>query len=111
MSAVAAEVNQATRELEQRETALENRNRVRLFLFGQDDEVVAAMQQTMTEQQTRIEEMKQLMMDCTDCDQGITEALLAQVQNLEREQNRLQTVVDDADGRTGLFGFLFGWMR
>lgn len=111
MSAVAAQVSQATQALAQNEQQLETRSRVQLFLFGQDDEVVAEMEQVMEQQQTRIEEMKQLMLDCTDCDQGATETLLAQIQNMEQEQARLQTVVDDADSRTGLFGFLFGWLR
>ncbi len=111
MSAVATEVNQATQALAQNEEKLETRSRVQLFLFGQNDEVVAVMQQEMEQQQTRIEEMKQLLLTCDDCDQQATEALLAQIQNMEREQARLQTVVDDADDRTGLFGFLFGWLR
>jgi hypothetical protein len=111
MSEVATEVNQAFRGMEQREQALENRSRVRLFFFGQDEGVVGAMQQEMEQNRLRIEEMRQLMESCDGCDPEAQEPLMTQLQNMEREQERLETVAADAEGRQGLFGFLFGWMR
>ena len=111
MSEVAQQVNQAMNGLATREEALQNRSRLQLFLFGQDDEVVAEMRQEMEQNQNRIEEMKQYMLNCEDCDQGATQFLVNQIQQMEREQARLQTVTDEAADRVGLFGFLFGWMR
>lgn len=111
MSTVATEVSQAMQGLATREEALQNRSRVRLFLFGQDDDVVGDMQQTMEQNQERIQEMKTLLRNCGDCDQQATQTLVTEIQKLEREHDRLQQVVDDAAGRVGLFGFLFGWMR
>ena len=111
MSEVAREVNQAMDGLATREAALQDRSRLQLFLFGSDDEVVSEMQQAMQENQTRMQEMQQLLDDCGDCDEGATQVLVTQLQNMQREQDRLQQVTDDAASRQGLFGFLFGWLR
>jgi len=108
---VAQEMNQATKNLATQEEALQDRSRVQLLLFGQDSDVVATMQQEMEQNQNRITELKQFMLNCEDCDQGATEVLVTQIQSMEREQNRLQDIVVDADKKVGLFGFLFGWMR
>ena len=111
MSEMAEEMNRAMVGLETREEALHNRSRLQLFLFGQDETIVGEMQQTMEQNQERIQEMKQYMLDCTDCDQQATETLVNEIQKMEREHERMQAVVGDATDRQGLFGFLFGWLQ
>jgi hypothetical protein len=110
MSAVAAEVNQAFRGLAQRETALEERSRLQLFFFGHDEAQVALMQQEMEQNRVRIAEMRQLTANCDDCEPGVEEPLMAQLQHMEQEQERIERVADEAAARRGVFGFLFGWM-
>ncbi len=111
MSQVAQEMSQAMDSLTKNESLLENRSRLQLFLFGQDSEAVSEMEQTMEQNQSRIEEMQQYILTCEDCDQAAVQLVQNQIQNLEQEQNRLQTVVSDAGDQLGLFGFLFGWLR
>jgi len=111
MSEIAREMNQAYAGMAAREEALQNRGRLQLFLFGQDDEVVAAVQQEMEQNQNRVEEMTQYMRNCEDCDQEVTQMLVTQIQNMEREHSRLQEVANEAAGQRGIFGFLFGWLR
>lgn len=108
---IAQEMNQAAQVLEKNESVLQNRSRTQLFLFGQDSAAVATMQQEMERNQDRIQDLTQYMRDCEDCDQAATQMLVTQIQNMEREQDRLTQVVDDASGRRGVLGFLFGWMR
>jgi hypothetical protein len=111
MSEVAREMGQTVNELAAQELRLENRGRLQRFFFGQDDEVVATMQQEMEQNQNRIEEMKQYLSECEDCDEETVEYLASQIQNMEQEHNRLRLLIDNAAEQDGLFGFLFGWLR
>lgn len=110
MSEVAQEVNQAMNGLSVREEALQNRSKIRTFFFGQDQDQVQLMQQEMEQNQNRLEELKQLLKDCDDCDQETIQLLVEQHQMLEQEQNRVQVVAEEAAGKHGIFGFLFGWI-
>lgn len=110
MSEVAEEVNQAMNGLATREEALQDRSRVLTFFFGQDQDQVQLMQQEMEQNQNRLEELKQLLRDCDNCDKETIDLLVEQHQMLEQEQNRVQAVVQEAADKRGVFGFLFGWM-
>lgn len=110
MSEVAEEVSQAMNGLAVREEALQNRSRIRTFFFGQDQEQVKQMQQEMEQNRNRLEELKQLLKDCNDCDPETIQLLVEQHQMLEQEQNRVQVIANEAAGKRGIFGFLFGWI-
>jgi len=111
MSTMAQEMNHAMETTAAHEEALQERSRVQLFFFGQDEDTVGAMKKEVDQNRDRIVEMKQLMRNCEDCDEGATQFLVEQIQNMEREQTRLQEVTDNAVGQRGVFGFLFGWLR
>lgn len=111
MSAVAAEMTQAEEHMRQREEALAKRSWLRTMLFGQNQVTVSELRELANQNQNRIQEMSQLLNECSDCDAEAKRVLAEQVRLLEQERERIQQVALDAAERRGLFNFLFGWLR
>jgi len=108
MSEVAEAVNQAAQGMTQREEVLEQRSWLRAFFFGQDQDQVRALQEEAEQNQVRIQELNQLLTNCDGCDGEVRTILQEQVQTMLQEQDRLDQVAENAAGRWGLLGWLFG---
>jgi hypothetical protein len=78
------------------------------MLFGGDREAAGLLIQYADQNQQRIQQMEQLVTNCSDCDPQVRVTLEEQVQVLSQEQNRLSVLGQQEQGDRGLVGWLFG---
>lgn len=108
INVVKEDVSRATVGMSKRAEVLQQRNWLRKFFFGYDQIEAATLQQEAEQNRVRIQEMNQLLVDCSDCDKRVRTALQEQLQTMQQEQDRLHAVAEDAQGWRGIFGWLFG---
>lgn len=91
------------------EEQVQNRSRLARLFFGSDDEVVQNFENQLDQNNARVRDLTQFMQNW-DGDEQVKMLLQEQIQTMEQEQLRLQSIVDEEKARTGIFGFLFGWL-
>ena len=108
LSRLAGEINQSLAAAYQAEQQMSTRSSFMRKLIGGDRDAAGLLIQSADQNQQRIQEMKQLLATCSDCDPQVRVKLEEQVQTLSQEQNRLLTLGQQELGDRGLFGWLFG---
>lgn len=111
VSQIAQDFNNSVQATIQAEEQIQNRGRFVRFFVGGNEDAAQTLTQEANQNQVRIQEMNQLLTQCTDCDAQVKTMLQEQIQNMEREQERLQQVADSETQSKGLFDYLFGWLR
>ena len=108
LTRLADEVNSSYAAALQVEQQITTRSSFSRMLFGGDQEAAGLLIRYADQNQQRIQEMEQLLMNCSDCDPQVRLALEEQVKVLSREQNRLAVLGQQEQADRGLFGRLFG---
>jgi hypothetical protein len=107
LARLGAEIANSSADAHRAELQIEARSSVSRMLFGGDREAAGLLVQYADQNRQRIQEMEQLLMNCSDCDPQVRVMLEEQVQVLAEEQNRLRVLGQQEQGDRGLFGWLF----
>jgi len=108
LTRLGAEINNSSAAALQAEQRIATRSSFSRILFGGDQEAAGLLIRYADQNQQRIQEMEQLLMNCSDCDPQVRLMLEEQVKVLSREQNRLAVLGQQEQAERGLFGRLFG---
>ena len=108
LTRLGAEINSSSAAALQAEQRIATRSSFSRILFGGDQEAAGLLIQYADQNQQRIQEMEQLLMNCSDCDPQVRLMLEEQVKVLSQEQNRLAVLGQQEQAERGLFGRLFG---
>jgi hypothetical protein len=108
LARLAGEINHTYAEALRAEQQVTTRSSFMRMLIGGDQEAAGLLIQYADQNQQRIQQMEQLLANCSDCDPQVRMLLEEQVQALSQEQNRLLTLGQQEQGDRGLFGWLFG---
>ena len=82
-------------------TKIENRNKIKTFLFGSDYKNLGALRSEIVQTRNRIEQLNRAIENTTD-----TAEIQAQIQNLEQEQTKIESFIKAQEGKFSLFGWL-----
>lgn len=110
ISEIAKEFNNSIQVTTQAEEKIRTRSTVSKIFMGGNKEAAGKLEQETIRNQNRIEELNQLMNQCTECSTETKNILQEQIQLLEQEQERLGNLAENEMGKKGILGFLFGWM-
>ena len=108
LTRLSAEINNSYGDALQAKQQIKSRSSFMRMLLGGDREVAGLLIQYADQNQQRIQQMEQLLANCSDCDPQVRTMLEEQVQVLSQEQNRLLTLGQQEEGDRGLFGWLLG---
>ncbi len=108
LARLAGEINNSLTASYQAEQRIETRSSFTRMLFGGDQDAAGLLIQYADQNQQRIQQMEQLVANCSDCDPQVRATLQEQLQVLAQEQNRLLVTGQQEQGERGFFGWLFG---
>lgn len=111
LTRLGAEVNNSLAIAYQTEQQMKSRSSFMRMLFGGDREAAGLLIQYVDQNQQRIQQMMQIVANCSECDPQVRMMFEEQVQVLSQEQNRLIAFGQQEQGDRGLFGWLFGGAR
>ena len=104
VSQIAKDFNNSVDKTIKAEEKIQSRSALAKLFVGGDKTAAAELEQEVNQNRGRIQSLNQLMEQC-NCD-GETKAVLQeQIQNMEQEQNRLETLAKEQQAN-GLFGWL-----
>jgi hypothetical protein len=108
LTRLAAEINNSYGNALLAEQQMNTRSSFMRMLIGGDQEAAGLLIQYADQNQQRIQQIEQLLTNCSDCDPQVRVILEEQVQVLSMEQNKLATLGQQEQSDRGLFGWLFG---
>jgi hypothetical protein len=106
VSGIAREFNNSLKVTLEAEERIQNRSRFIRFLVGGDDEAADQIEQQITTNRERIQQLNQLKEQLKD-DEELRQMFQDQIQQMEQEQTRLQNLAQNETRSRGLFGWLF----
>ena len=107
VSAIAKEFNNSLKNTTRAEEKIHARDWFSRFFFGGDENAAAEIEAELEQNRARLQNLTNLLEECTDCDEEVKTMLQEQIQNLEQEQNRLRELANAEKGNKGLFGWLW----
>ena len=107
VSAVAREFNNSIQATVRSEEKVRERSGIGRFLFGGDEKAAGELEQQAIQNQQRIMQMQQLVLQCSDCEPGVQAMLQEQLGNMAQEQTRLMQLAQDEKKDKGIFGWLW----
>ena len=108
LTRLSAEINSSYGDALQAEQQIHTRSSFTRMLIGGDRDAAGLLIRYADQNQQRIQEMEQVLANCSDCDPQVRVMLEEQVQTLSIEQNRLATLAQQEQADRGFFGWLFG---
>lgn len=102
---VAQEQNQAKEQVAETIEAVQNRNKIRTFLFGSDYRNLGALRSEMVQTRNRLEQLNRVMENIQN--EEDREQLQTQIQEMEQERIRIENFIREQEGKFSLFGWLF----
>lgn len=106
VSEIARNFNNSVQATIKAEENIEKRSALARFFAGGDVESADEIEQQVTQNLARIQELNQLREEC-DCDEEVKATLQEQIQNMEQEQERLQELAQKEKQSKGLLGWLW----
>ncbi len=106
VSEIAKEFNNSIQATMGAEERMEKRSGFSRFFVGGDEKSAKEIEQEVERNRNRIEILKQLKEQCS-CDEEVKVMYQEQIQNLEQEQNRLETKAQNEMKSKGMFGWLW----
>jgi len=101
---IAQEQNQVREKIADEIESIQERNKIKTFLFGSNYKNLGALRSEMVQTRNRLEKLTGLMEDAT------TEAdkaeLQLQIQTMEQERLRIENFIEDNESKFSLFGWL-----
>lgn len=101
------EIQQSMTTIDQTQQQIRDRDPLTRTLLGGDAQAAQTLLQTTTQNQDRIREMDQLLLNCTTCDSQVRQQLEDQLQVLSQNQTQLQQYAQQELNNRGWFGWLF----
>lgn len=101
---VAQEQNQNKEKTADQIESIEKRNKIKTFLIGTNYKNVGALRNEMVQTRNRLEKLNRLTEQTTDA--ADKTELQNQIQTLEEEQAKIETLLKKAEGKFSLFGWL-----
>jgi DNA-binding Lrp family transcriptional regulator len=101
---IAQEQNKSASTTIQAMEKIQNRNKIRTFLFGSDYRNLGALRSEMVQTRNRLRQLNQLM-EQTENEESKLE-LQNQIQEMEQEQLRIENFIREQEGKFSLFGWL-----
>jgi hypothetical protein len=101
---VAQEQNQNREKTADQIESIEKRNKIKTFLIGTNYKNVGALRSEMVQTRNRLEKLNRLMEQTTNA--ADKTELQNQIQTLEEEQAKIETLLKKAEGKFSLFGWL-----
>lgn len=106
VSEVAREFNNSILVTVVAEEKIQKRNALVRFFAGGEKDAAGEIEGEITQNQERIQELKQLREECA-CGEEVKTMMQEQIQTMEQEQERLQLLADRENNTKGVFG----WFR
>lgn len=103
---IAREQNRAMATTTEMMEKIQNRNKIKTFLFGSDYKNLGALRSEMVQTRNRIEQLNRIMGK-----KASTTEVQTQIQNLEQEQTRMENFIKAQEGKFSLFGWLTKWFN
>ncbi len=108
VSEIARDINRTSRESIELEQKIQKRSRISTFFMGGDNRLAQDIENRVQENKDRIQKLNELIESSDEIDYEIKEMINEEIQNLEKEQNRLNDVANEEKEKRGIFGRLFG---
>lgn len=106
VSTVAKDFNNSLQATIQAEEQIENKGAISRLFTGGSQEAAKVLEGEVTQNQIRIQELKQLKEQC-QCDEEVKAMMQEQIQSMEQEQVRLQALADKEQRSKGLIGWMW----
>ena len=103
ISAIAREFDNSGKDIADAEAKIKSKGVIKKVLFGGDKDAADKIQKEIAKNTVRIEKLKQLKAQCTDCNADIIAFLDEKIADLEKENARLQQVVTTENKYKGWF--------
>jgi len=107
VSEIAREFNNSVENTTNAEEKIHSRDWFSRFFFGGDEVAAADIEAELEQNKARLQNLTNLLEECTDCDEEVRVMLQEQIQNLNQEQERLGELAKAEKGNKGLFGWLW----
>lgn len=91
----------------QAEEKIEKRSGFAKFFIGGDKKAAEELETQVVQNKEKIQELKQLSEECTDCDEAVKEMMQEQIQNMDEEQIRLESLATTQKSKKGLLGWIW----
>jgi len=102
---IAQQQNQSASTTIQAAETVQNRNKIRTFLFGSDYKNLGALRSEMVHTRNRLEQLNRIMENMENEEDRVE--LQNQIQEMEQEQERIENFIREQEGEFSLFGWLF----
>ncbi len=106
ISEIAKEFNNSVQATIRAEERIEKRSGFSRLFAGGDEKAGKEIEQEVERSRNRLQELNQLKEQCS-CDAEVKAVLQEQIQNMEMEQNRLETKAQNEMKSKGMFGWLW----
>jgi len=106
VSEIAKNFNNSVQATIKSEEKIQTRSSITRFFAGGDAKAAQELETEVTQNQQRIQELKQLKDEC-DCDEEVKAMMQEQIQQMEQEQTRLQELAESEKKSKGLLGWLW----
>ncbi|MCK5698945.1 MAG: hypothetical protein KAH93_03790 [Candidatus Aenigmarchaeota archaeon] len=103
---IARSFNNSVQSTIKSEEKIQTRSSITRFFAGGDAKAAQELETEVTQNQQRIQELKQLKDEC-DCDEEVKAMMQEQIQQMEQEQTRLQELAESEKKSKGLLGWLW----
>jgi len=103
---VAVHFNNSVQATIKAEEKIQTRSAFSRFFAGGDEESSKELEQQVTQNQEKLRELEQLKEQC-QCDEEVKTMMQEQIQNMEKEQIRLQDLAEKEKKSKGLLGWLW----
>ena len=101
---IAQQQNQSTETTVQAMEQVQNRNKIKTFLFGSDYKNLGALRGKVVQTRNRLEQLNKLMENVQN--EGDQTELQNQIQTLEQEQTNIENFIKAQESKFSLFGWL-----
>jgi predicted small secreted protein len=106
ISAIAKDFDNSIQSTTNAEEKIQSKSGIARLFSGGDEKSAAVLKSEVTKNQEKIQELKQLKDQCP-CDEEVKAMMQEQIQSMEQEQTRLQTLADKETKSKGIFGWMW----
>ena len=107
ISQIATQYNNSIQSTLNAEEQIQSRGSITRFFFGGDASAATTLNTTAIQNREHINEMTQLMLDCTNCTEEVKAIMQEQIRTMQEEQARLEILAENELRRKGIFGWLY----
>ena len=106
VSKIARDFDNSVQKTINAEEKIESKGKFARLFTGGDKETAEELEAEATQNQQKIQELKQLKEQC-ECEEELKQMMQEQIQNMEQEQKRLQELAQKEKQSKGMFGWIW----